>query len=329
MNRRDAVLGLLAFGAAFQPLRAHAQRVAGKPARLGFLANLGPTDGKPWIDCFRSGLRNLGWIEGKDISIEYRWAEGLSERFPAMAAELVRLQPDLIVSQSTPATQAAQRATQTIPIVMIGVSDPVASKFVASLARPGGNITGVSNFLPATSGKLLELLKKVVPGLSRVGVLHNPTNSGKVIEVQELRATAAVLGVTIQPLEVRASIDFDSAFTRAVESKCDALIILQEGLTLANTSRILEFAAKTRVPAIYQLREYVEAGGLMSYGLNFCQHFKQAATHVDKILKGAYPGNLPVELPTTFELVVNLKTAKSMGLSIPQSLLISADALIE
>jgi putative tryptophan/tyrosine transport system substrate-binding protein len=329
MNRRDTVLGLLAFGAALRPLRAHAQRVAGKPARLGFLANLGPAGGKPWIDCFRSGLRDLGWIEGKDINIEYRWGEGLSERFPAMAAELVRLQPDLIVSQSTPATQAAQRATQTIPIVMIGVSDPVASKFVASLARPGGNITGVSNFLPATSGKLLELLKKVVPGLSRVGVLHNPTNSGKLIEVQELRATAAVLGVTIQPLEVRSSIDFDSAFTRAVEFKCDALIILQEGLTFANTSRILEFAAKTRVPAIYQIREFVEAGGLMSYGLNFCQHFKHAATHVDKILKGAYPGNLPVELPTTFELVVNLKTAKSMGLSIPQLLLISADALIE
>jgi putative ABC transport system substrate-binding protein len=274
-------------------------------------------------------LRELGWTEKENIQIEYRWAHGMVDQFSALAAELVALRPDLIAVMSTPGSQAVHRATSTIPVVMISVSDPVASGLVASLARPGGNVTGVSNFLPATTGKLLEFLRIVVPRLSTVGLLYNPTNPGKVLEVHELRTAANGVGVAIEPVEVRTSGDFDGAFSRITQTRCEALITLQEGVALENRSRITGFATKTRLPTIFQVREYVDAGGLMSYGLNFCQHFRSAATYVDKILRGARPGDLPIELPTSFELLINLKTAKAIGLEIPRSLLLRADEVIK
>lgn len=328
-GRRQTIATLLALGAAFGPLNASAQRTAARPARIGFLVNFSPESGKALIECFQHGLRDLGWNEGKNINLEYRWAAGMSDRYPGLAAELVRLNPDLLVANSTPAAQAVQRATTTISIVFIAVSDPVASGIVSSLARPGANISGVSNFLPATTGKLLEFLKIAAPNVSRVGVLHNPSNPGKIIEVQELRAAAQSMAITIEPLEVRSSGDFDRAFSRAMESRCDALLALQEGLTLANRARITEFTKKHRLPAIFQIREFVEAGGLMSYGLNYCDHFQRAAVYVDKILKGARPAELPVELPTSFELLINLKTAKAINLKIPQSLLVRANEVLE
>jgi putative ABC transport system substrate-binding protein len=216
-----------------------------------------------------------------------------------------------------------------IPIVFIAVSDPVKSGIVASLARPGGNITGVSNFLPATSGKLLELLVLVAPTAARFGVLHNPNNEGKILELQELQSAGRTLAVQIEPIEVRSLNDFQNAFSRTSNLKCDALIVLQEGVTLGGRQQIAKYAENNKLPAIYQIREFVEAGGLLSYGLNYCRHYGRAATYVDKILKGERPADLPVELPTRFELVVNLKTAKAIALEIPAMLLARADEVIE
>jgi putative ABC transport system substrate-binding protein len=244
-------------------------------------------------------------------------------------AELMALKPDLIVASSTQAAQAAQRATQQIPVVFIAVSDPVTSGIVTSLARPGANITGVSNFLPATTAKLFELLKTVVPNAARIGVLYNPTNDGKLIEMRELEVAAQQMGVSERPLPVSTSDDFERAFQEALDLRVDSLVTLVEGVTLINRSRIVEFAARNRLAAIYQIREFVVAGGLMSYGLNYCQHFRRAANYVDKLLKGARPADLPVELPTTFELIVNVKAAKAIGLTIPESFLLRADEVIE
>lgn len=329
MNRRSTITALLALSAALRPYAVFAQKATPTPARVGFLSNFSPSSGKEVTNCFLRGLRESGWIEGENINIEYRWAEGISDRFPALAAEMVRLRPDLIVVVSTPGAQTVHRATSTIPVVIIGVSDPVTSGIVASLARPGGNITGVSNFLPATSGKLLELLKLAAPRVSTVGILYNPNNPGKLLELQELRAAAQIIGVAIEPIEVRSLGDFEAAFSRITRARCDALITLQEGVTFANRSQIAEFATRGRLPSIFQIREFVEAGGLMSYGLNYCRHFQRAAIYVDKILKGSRPGDLPVELPTSFELLINLKAAKVMGLEIPQSLLVRVDELIK
>lgn len=328
MNRRDTVFGLLALGAACGPFAARAQRKPGAPARIGFLSPNSAGSYSPLTACFRNGLRDAGWVEGKNIEIEYRWTEGVASKYAPLAAEIVGLQPDLIVANGTPGAQAMQRATLTIPVVIIAVSDPVKSGIVASLARPGGNITGVSNFLPATSAKLIEFLKLVGPKLSRFGVLHNPGNAGKLLEVQELLSAGKSVGAAIEPLEARSTGEIDVALSRAVKSRCDSLIVLQEGVTFENRSRIVEFVAKNRLPTIYQIREYVEAGGLMSYGLNYCQHFYRGAHYVDKILKGARPTDLPVELPASFELVINRKAARAIGITLPQSVLTRADELI-
>lgn len=269
--------------------------------------------GKYLADCFIDGLRDLGWTDGKNMKTDFRWAEGISDRYSLLAAELVSSNPDLIVVTSTPGTQAVQRATRNIPVVFMGVSDPVASGIVASLARPGGNITGVSNFLPAISGKLIGLLKEAAPNAARFGVLHNPANAGKIIELHELQEAGRASAVSVIPIEVRSQEDFPGAFSKITQMNCDGLITLQEGVTLGSRKLVAEYALKNHLPTIYQIRQFVEVGGLMSYGLNYCQHYRRGATYVDKLLKGDRPADLPVELPTKFELVINLKTAKSLA----------------
>ena len=326
--RRREFIGLA--GAAFvsvSPFVARAQRPV--PARVGFLGGSSSTVGQTLFSCFLSELRKLGWTEGRDFKLEVRWTEGIVERYSQYAAELVRLNPDVIVATSTPGAKAAQRATAKIPVVFVAVSDPVASGIVDRLARPGGNITGASNFLPSTSAKLIELLTIAVPNLTRFCVLHNPENAGKMLELQELKTGGRAFGAVIVPLEIRSTDDLERLLSTRSHYDCDALITLQEAISFAYRKRIAEFAAQNRLPTIFQIREYVEAGGLMSYGLNFCAHYGRAAYYVDRILKGTPPGDLPVELPTTFELIINLATGKSLGLALPPTLLIRADEVIE
>ena len=328
MNRRDSVLGLLALGASLRPLAARAQKKPEMPARIGFLSPSSAARNSPSLVCFRNALRDAGWIEGKNMTIEYRFAENVASRYPELAVELAGLPLDLVVANGTPGIQAMHRATRTMPVVMVAVSDPVKSGVIASLARPGGNITGVSNFLPATSGKLIEFLRLVAPKLARFGVLHNPDNAGKLLEIEELRVAAKSVGVAIHPLEARSASELEAALPAALKARCDSLVVLQEGVTFAGRETIAQFAAKNRLPAIYQIREFVDAGGLMSYGLNYCKHYERSAYYVDRILKGAKPADLPVELPASFELVINRKAAGAIGLALPKSLLIRADEVI-
>jgi putative ABC transport system substrate-binding protein len=325
MDRRvflTTVAGLLAV-----PLAAEAQQ-SGRAPRIGFLA-ISPGLGQHLVAAFREGLRDRGWVEGQNVIIEYRWAGGGEEKYPTLLAELVGLKVDVIVTVSTTGALAAKRATAEIPIVFQMVSDPVASGLVASLARPGGNATGWSNILPETSGKLLELLREAVPRASRVAVLGNPTNPGKVLEFKALRDHAQTLGVTLHSVEVLTPATLDAAFSAIGRTHPDVLITLVDAVTFSERQRIVEFAAKHRVPAIYQVREFIDAGGLMSYGLNMLGMYRRTAIYVDRVLKGAKPADLPVEQPTMFELVINLKTAKALGLTIPQSVLGRVDQVIE
>lgn len=301
-------------------------REAGAVVKIGFLS--GTTPSASWNQCFRDGLRDLGWTEGENTQIDYRWTGGVSKRYSELAAELVRLKPSLIVTSSTPGAQAVQQLTHTLPVVFMAVSDPVSSGIVDSLARPGANLTGLTNFLPATTGKLLEFLKTAAPGVARVAVLYNPDNPGKVLELDELRIVARTLGVTIQPLELRSTGDVEGAILALTRLQSDSIVTLVDGVTLANRKPIADLAITRRLPSIYQLREFVEAGGLLSYGLDYCQHYRRAANYVDRILKGARPSDLPVELPSAYELVLNLKTAQSIGLALPESLVVRADDLI-
>jgi putative ABC transport system substrate-binding protein len=328
LKRREFITLIGGVVGASLPRRGLAQQGA-KPSRVGYLGGASGPGGQALAACFRAGLRDLGWVEGRSIEIEYRWAGGVLERYALLSDELVGSKPDLLVATSTPGAQAAQRATRQIPIVFIAVSDPVASGIVSSLARPGANITGVSNFLPATTGKLLEFLKTLVASASRIGVIYNPDNHGKLLEFRELQDAAVTMNVAIEPLSVRSSGDLDATFETIARLRCDGLIALLDGVTLANRSRIAQFAERGRLPAIYQVREFVEAGGLMSYGLNYCRHFRRAAVYADKVLRGARPAELPVELPTSFELTVNMKTAKAIGLPIPESFLLRADEVFE
>ena len=293
----------------------------GGPSDPGFRARFG---------CFSEGLAALGWIEGRTVAIEHkRAATGRVEALLEMAEEVARLKPDLIVASGTPQVQVVKRAIRDIPVVFMMVSDPVASGIVKSLARPEGNVSGLSNFLPATTAKLLEFVKEMVPAAKRVAFLHDPTNPGKRIELEILNKAAPGLGMAIEPHELRTVADIDGAYASLAKSPPSALIVPTDRVTLAGMERIVAFAAKLRRPAVYQTREYVEAGGLMSYGLDVCQHFRRAATYVDKILKGAKPADLPVELPSTFDFVINLKTARALGLKLPPSLLVRADRVIE
>jgi putative tryptophan/tyrosine transport system substrate-binding protein len=329
MNRRTFLSGVT-FGSLSAPLAAEAQQ-APKVARIGYLAgNLAATPHRP--EAFREALRDLGYVEGRNVVIEYRDAEGKIERFPALAAELVALKVDVIVAAGTPAALAAKQATRTVPIVLAAVFDPVTSGLVTSLARPGGNVTGTSTLAPELVGKCLEHLKQVVPGVSRVAVLWQPGAFGERTEKDMLKAAevaARALGVRLQFVEARGPEDFDRAFSDMTRARAGALNVLPSNMFTNERRRLVDLAAKNRLPAVYPWREGVDAGGLMAYGANFADLYRRAATYVDKILKGAKPGDLPVEQPTKFELVINLKTAKALGLTVPQSVLLRADQVIE
>jgi ABC-type uncharacterized transport system substrate-binding protein len=281
------------------------------------------------VEPLRAGLRDLGYVEGQNIVIEYRWAEGKYDRFPDLAAELVRLKVDIIVTGGTPSTQAAMQATKTIPIVMVGTGDPLRTGLIASLARPGGNVTGLTQLGAEVAGKRLQILKDTVPNVSRVAFLRNRASPAHVPYFNELQAAARGLRLTLQSVEVQEPYEFERAFAEMMRERPDALIVTADAIHQLRQAWIVEFAAKRRLPALYQLKEYVEAGGLMSYGASITDNYRRAATYVDKILKGAKPSDLPVEQPTKFELVINLKTAKALGLTIPQTLLLRADQVIE
>ena len=327
MVRQIGIIVTLAIGILSVPLLSAAQNPV-KVSRIGYLS-AGPSGSSPNIEAFREGLRALGYAEGQTIAIEYRYAAGRDDRLPDLATELVRLKVDIIVTDSSPAARAVQKATKTIPIVMAASGDPIGTGLIASLARPGGNITGLTHLSPELSGKRLELLKEAFPRASPVAILWNPTNPDKASDFKETQAAARALGVQLQSLEVRGPNDFDKAFAAATSKRAQALITLSDPLTGSHGRRILEFALKNRLPAMYGERGFVESGGLMAYGHIPVDLHRRAATYVDKILKGARPADLPVEQPTKFELVFNLKTAKQIGLTIPPNVLARADKVIK
>ena len=299
-----------------------------KIPRIGVLISGSPSNATRRIQAFQQGLRDLGYIEGQNLIIEYRYAEGKVDRLPDLAAELVRLKVDAIFAQSTASVQAAKKATTTVPIVSVS-GDPVGLGLVASLARPGGNVTGLANFTSELAGKRLELLKEVVPRVSRVAVLWNPDAPSSTLRMRETEAAAPSLGIKLQPVDVREPNDFEHAFAALKKDRADALFPLRSPLISSQVKRIVELAAKNRVPGMYDASEFAEAGGLMSYGTMLADLDRRAASYVDKILKGTKPADLPVEQPMKFELVINLKTAKQIGVTIPQSLLYRADKVIK
>jgi putative ABC transport system substrate-binding protein len=327
---RRGFIGTLTGGLLAAPLAAEAQQ-AGRVPRIGFLGPASPSNRSPGLDAFRQGLRELGWVEGQNIVIDYRLAEGRYDRLPALAAELARLKADIIVAVGTPGVAAAKKATETIPIVMIaGSADPVGLGLIASLARPGGNVTGLSfSAGPEIFGKGLELLKEIVPKVRRVAILSNPASPVQPLFIREVNVAARSLGVQLQLLEARGPDEFDGAFAAMAKERLGALLVVSDLMFILHRTRLADLVARSRLPAAYGDRDHVEAGGLMSYGASVRDLFRRAATYVDKILKGANPADLPVEQPTKFELVINLKTAKALGLTIPQSLLLRADEVIE
>jgi putative ABC transport system substrate-binding protein len=300
-----------------------------KVPRIGVLWLYSPTIASPFAEAFRQGLRGLGYVEGQNIALEERWAEGRYDRLPSLAAELVRLNVDIIVTSSTPGAQAGQQATRSIPVIMTTVSDPVESGLVSSLARPGGNVTGLSLMHPDLTGKRLELLKEVIPKLSRVAVLSNPANPIISPLLRETEAAARALGLQLQVVEVRGPTEFDSAFSAMTRDRAGALVVLPDAIFQNERRRIAALAAKGRLPAMYAWREAVDEGGLMAYGASVPDIFRRAAVYVDKILKGTKPADLPVEQPTKFELVINLKAAKQIDLTIPPNVLARADKVIK
>jgi putative ABC transport system substrate-binding protein len=329
MERRT-FMGMLAGGLLAAPLAAEAQQAAKVP-RIGYLGDT--RSATPHLrEAFLQGLRDLGYVEGGNLVIEYRSAEGKFERYPALAAELVALEVDVILAGSTPAAVAAKQATRTLPIVFAATRDAVGSGLVTSLARPGGNVTGLSLLAPELVGKRLELLKQAVPGVTRVAVLWQAGGQVERTEKDMLKGAdvaARALGVRLQVVEARGPADIDRAFSDMTRARAGALAVLGGTMFSNERRRLVDLAATNRLPAVYGFREYVDAGGLMSYGANLANLYRRAATYVDKILKGAKPADLPVEQPTKFELVINLKTAKALGLTIPPSLLGRADQVIE
>jgi putative tryptophan/tyrosine transport system substrate-binding protein len=300
-----------------------------KVPRIGILAPGTRSSSGEMIDLFRQRLHDLGYVEGKNIVFEYRWGEGNMDRFPILAAELARLKVDVIVTQSTPAAMAAKKATTTIPIVVTGLSDPVATGLVSSLARPGGNVTGITIMNVEIAGKRLELLKETTPKVSRVAVLWNSNNPGTALVFKQTQAAAEQLGLRLQSLDVHNAADLEDSFKSAIKRRAHALDVLRSTPITGQFRRIADFAVKNRLPSIHDRSDFVEAGGLMSYGANGRDTSQRAAVYVDKILKGTKPENLPVEQPTKFELVINLKTAKQIGVTIPQSVLFRADRVIK
>jgi len=315
-------LGMLA-----APRMSAAQQPAKKP-RIGFLAVRSPSIVSQNLEAFRRGLHEHGWLEGQNITVEYRWAEGKVERLPDLAAELVRLKVDLIAAGGTQASQAAKQATNTIPIVMV-VSEAVGTGLVTSLARPGGNITGLSVLNPELSGKRLGLLKEAVPGLSRVAILWHGGHPSAILAMQAMEAAGHSLGLRLQSLEVRGPSDFERVFEAATREGAEALIVLASAFFGAEQRRIVDLVTKYRLPSMFPWQAYVEAGGLMSYGPSLPDLWRRAATYVDKILKGAKPTDLPVEQAMKFELVINLKTAQALSLTLPPSILFQAGEVIK
>jgi putative tryptophan/tyrosine transport system substrate-binding protein len=322
------LLVALTLGLLLVPRAVEAQPSAHVP-RIGLLCLFSSATGQSKIESFRQGLRDLGYIEGKNILIEFRWAEGHRERLAELAADLVRLDVAVIVTESPPAALAAQQATHTIPIVTAAIGDPVALGLVASLARPGGNVTGLTFQAPALSGKRLELLKALAPQALLVAVLWNGTNPAHASYLGETEAAARALGLQLQAVEVRSPADLDRAFAAIARTRPSALITLADGMLLDNRTRLVAFAAQSRLPAIFPDREFAEAGGLMTYGPSLAANFRRAAYYVDRILKGAKPTDLPVEQPMTLELVLNLKTAQALDLTLPPSILFQADEVIK
>jgi len=330
LNKRRNLVIALGVSAFLLPLHSLAQQ-PGKVWRVGFLSQRGRPDSleSGVFGEFRRGMRDFGYVEGKNLEIEWRFADSRFQQLPDLAAELVRLRVDAIVSVGTAATSAAQKATTTIPIVMATAPDPVGSGFVASLARPGGNITGLSNLATDLGPKHLEMLLGLAPGLSRVAILMNPANQSHVVTQKNVQTAAQKTNVKILAFEARTVPEIEKAFSAMVKAKAGAVIVARDGLFTQQDRQIAELAAKHRLPTISGHWEFVEAGGLISYGQNNAEHYRRAAMFVDKIFKGAKPGDLPVEQPTKFEFFINRKIAKSLGLTIPQSMLISADKVIE
>jgi putative ABC transport system substrate-binding protein len=326
MRRREVILAL--GGAAGWPLAARAQQSMAKLPTIGFLGSATLLVESQRVAAFVQRLRQLGWIENRNVAIEYRWAEGRTERFTELAAEFARLKVDLIVAATTPAVIAAKQATSVIPIVITTANDPVATGLVASLARPGGNVTGLSNQMVDTAAKRLELLREVVPGLRRLAILANVDNPGAVLDTREAQAAASAVGLEATTFEVRRAEEIAPLF-EAFKGPTDALYVVADPLMNTNRIRISTLAVGARLPTMHGVRDHVEAGGLMSYGSNIVDQYRRAADYVDKILRGAKPGELPVEQPTKFDLVINLTTAKALGLTLPPSILLRADEVIE
>jgi ABC-type uncharacterized transport system substrate-binding protein len=330
VTTRRAFIGTLAGGLLAAPLAARAQQAA-KVYQLGLLGGSPPNSpgGRVAWEGFFQGMRELGYVEGQNILVEGRFYGDHTERLPALAADLVRIKVDVIVAGTAPAPEAAQRATSTIPIVMAAHNNPVGSGLVASLAKPGKNVTGLSTLGPELAGKRLQLLKEVIPGVSRVAVLSNPTDTSQANLLRDTQVAARSLKVRLQVLGARVPSDFAGAFSAMTKERAGGVIIITSSMFYDQRTRIAELAARSRLPAIYSAKDFAEAGGLMAYGVNLGESFRRAATYVDKILKGARPADLPVEQPTKFDLVINLKAAKALGLTIPPSLLQRADEVIQ
>jgi putative tryptophan/tyrosine transport system substrate-binding protein len=326
MNRRAFVTGLGAVLAA--PRAAEAQQAA-RVWRIGYLAAGDGSENLTYLNAFRQGLRELGYVEGRSIAIEYRWGEGKYERLPKLVAELVQSHVDVIVAANAPSAQAAKEATTRTPIVMTVLVDPAATGLVASLARPGGNVTGLSMMAPELAGKHLELLREVVPKISQVAVLGNPANPGTVAQLREAKAAAQALGLQLHVVEARGPSELDRAFAAMTSAHAEAVLVLVDAMFGSQREKIANLAIKSRLPAVSGLTRHAEAGDLLAYGASRVEVYRRAATYVDKILKGAKPADLPIERPSKFELVINLKTAKALGLTIPPSLLARADQVIE
>jgi ABC-type uncharacterized transport system substrate-binding protein len=317
------ILGLI-----LAPLAGETQQ-AGRTATIGYLGSSSPTLESNLVQAFREGLRRLGYVEGQNLVIKYVWAEGQQERYAVLARELVSLKPDVILAAGTPGTLAAKQATQSIPIVTAVAGEPVATGLVSGLAKPGGNLTGLSALAPELEGKRLELFKEAVPKLSRAVALLNPANPLTTIAWKAMQRAAEALGVKLQPVEARSPNDLDHALATIKAARPDGLIVLPDRLLLAYRKSIVQFMTKNHLPGMFPFREFAEDGGLMAYGPDYTDMFRRAATYVDKILKGAKPADLPIEQPTKFELVINLKTAKALALTIPQTLILQADQVIE
>ena len=322
MNRRDTVVALFALCAS----RASFAQQTGKVWRIGYLAGI---EGSRAPDAFFDGLRERGYVEGTNITVEHRFAARDVPKLEAFAAELVSLNVDLIVALATPAAQAARKASRTIPVVFWGVVDPIGAGLVVSLARPGGNATGLSLVSSELAGKRIELLRELVPNLSRVAILLNPTNASNVLQLREAEAVSRKWGIDVQALEVRAPDDLERAFPAAVQNRANALIVLDDPFLVVQRKKVSALASRNRLPAMYGFGENVEAGGLIAYGPSVTDQVRRVAAYAEKILKGTSPADLPVEQPMRFELMINLKTAKALGLKVPQSILVRSDRVIE